>query len=69
MKAPEITPEARSEIAAALAVLRKHKVSAARASDPDWSKDHQGWWVVPVGSECDHTQAFRPFWIGNNISF
>lgn len=68
MLAPEITPEARSEIATALAVLSRHHVSAFRASsgfnDVDWPEDQKGCWVIPVGSARDNSQAFRPFWIG-----
>lgn len=57
MAAPEITPEARQEIADALKVLAKNQVIGVRA------EDHQGWWVIPVGSAWQNTQVFRPFWI------
>ena len=60
---PEITQEARQEIAAAVAVLIRHQVNVARISDPNWTPNHQGCWIVPVGNDWDNTQAFRPFWI------
>lgn len=63
MSAPEITPEARREIAAALAVLQKHQVSSVRRSCEDWPETHQGYWVVPIGSDWQNNQVFRPFWL------
>lgn len=62
MSAPEITQEARQEIAAAVAVLIRHQVNAVRISDPNWTPN-QGCWIIPVGNDWDNTQAFRPFWM------
>jgi hypothetical protein len=63
MKAPEITHETRQEIATALAVLVKHKVSGFRTTEPDWPEPNQGLWVLPVGSAHNNTETFRPFWM------
>lgn len=66
MKPPEMTQDVRNEVAAALAILIKHNVSAFRATEEDWPEAHWGVWVVPTGNAHDNTQAFRPFWMNKD---
>ncbi|MDX9987467.1 hypothetical protein [Thiothrix unzii] len=60
---PEVAPDAKAEILAAITVLAKHQVAAVRRSSDSWPEPDRGYWVIPVGNFWEESQVFKPFWI------
>ena len=60
---PEVAPDAKAEILAAIAVLAKHQVAVVRRSSDSWPEPDRGYWVIPVGNFWEESQVFKPFWI------
>lgn len=61
MKPPEITPEARREIAAAVAVLARHGVKSCNGNGLAVIPLHGQTWTVTPQDGGFGTKMFRPF--------